>query len=99
MNARVIKTGAIVNLVTKRGEYFLDDNSNPYKEEELDFDVIVNDLKPDFAPLPDFTRLFGMGISQQGVQIAIQYMQNQPNASAEKVCEFVKHVMETIRML
>lgn len=98
MKARVISSGAIVNLVTKRGEYFIDENSNPYKEEELDFNVPA-DAQPDFPPLPDFTRLFGMGTSEHGVRIAVQYMQNQPNASADKVCEFVKQVMETIRKL
>lgn len=98
MKARVIKTGAVVNLVTKRGEYFIDESSNPYKEEELDFNVPA-DARPDFAPLPDFTKLFGMGVSEHGVRIAVQYMQNQPNASADKVCEFVKQVMETIRKL
>lgn len=98
MKARVISSGAIVNLVTKRGEYFIDENSNPYKEEELDFNVPA-DARPDFAPLPDFTKLFGMGVSEHGVRIAVQYMQNHPNASADVVCEFVKQVMETIRKL
>lgn len=98
MKARVISSGAIVNLVTKRGEYFIDENSNPYKEEELDFNVPA-DARPDFAPLPDFTRLFGMGVSEHGVRIAVQYMQNHPNASADVVCEFVKQVMEMIRKL
>ena len=98
MKARVIKTGAVVNLVTKRGEYFIDERSNPYKEDELDFNVPA-DARPDFVQRPDFSRLFGMGVSEHGVRIAVQYMQNQPNASADKVCEFVRQVMETISTL
>lgn len=36
---------------------------------------------------------------QPAADIAVQYMRNQPNASADKVCEFVKQVMETIKTI
>ena len=36
---------------------------------------------------------------QPAADIAMQYMRNQPNASADRVSEFVKQVMETIKTI
>lgn len=35
--------------------------------------------------------------TQAATQIAVQYMKGQPQASADKVCDFVKQVMTTIK--
>ena len=35
--------------------------------------------------------------TQAATQIAVQYMKGQPQASADKVCEFVKQVMTSIK--
>lgn len=37
MKAKVIKTGEVVTLTDKQGDYYLDENNNPYKEDELEF--------------------------------------------------------------
>ena len=42
MNALVLKTGKIVNIVDKRGEHYLDSNFNPYTKEELEFFIKQN---------------------------------------------------------
>lgn len=36
---------------------------------------------------------------QPATQIAVQYMKNQPNASTDKVCDFVKQVMKAIKSI
>lgn len=45
MNALVIKTGKIVNIVDKKGEHYLDNNYNPYKKEELEFFIKQNNCQ------------------------------------------------------
>ena len=42
MNALVLKTNKIVNIVEKRGEHYLDNNFNPYKKDELEFFIKQN---------------------------------------------------------
>lgn len=42
MNALVIKTNKIVNIVEKRGEHYLDNNFNPYTKDELEFFIKQN---------------------------------------------------------
>lgn len=59
MKARVKSSGAIVTLERKQGEYYIDSNSNPYREEELDFDVPA-DAVPDFAGMSDISRMATM---------------------------------------
>lgn len=41
MKAKVIKTGEVVTLTDKKGDYYLDSDNNPYKEEELEFGVLT----------------------------------------------------------
>ena len=42
MNALVIKTGNIVNIVDKKGEHYIDTNFNPYTKDELEFFIKQN---------------------------------------------------------
>lgn len=42
MNALVIKTNTIVNIVEKRGDHYLDNNFNPYTKDELEFFIKQN---------------------------------------------------------
>ena len=42
MNALVIKTGKIVNIVEKNGEHYIDNNFNPYTKDELEFFIKQN---------------------------------------------------------
>lgn len=42
MNALVIKTNKIVNIVEKRGEHYIDNNFNPYTKDELEFFINQN---------------------------------------------------------
>lgn len=42
MNALVIKTNTIVNIVEKRGEHYIDTNFNPYTKDELEFFIKQN---------------------------------------------------------
>ena len=100
MNAEVKSNGKIVNLVTKRGEYFIDSESNPYKEDELNFDVLVNGIEnADYHPLPDFGQLFGFGNIQHGVQIAVQYMKDHLSAMPREVGEFANEVMRYLKKI
>jgi len=98
MKAEVKSNGEIVELVTKRGEYYIDTNSNPYKEDELNFDVPM-DAKTDFPPMPDFGRLLGFGNIQHGVQIAVQYMKDHPSASPRDVGDYVERLMKILKTL
>ena len=42
MNALVLKTGKIVNIVEKKGEHYIDANFNPYTKDELEFFIKQN---------------------------------------------------------
>lgn len=92
MKALVKNTGHIVELVTKRGEYYIDTNSNPYKESELNFDV-PSDAIPDFQPMPEFSTILGFGNLQHSVLIAVQYMKDHPTAMPVEVGHFVQELM------
>lgn len=109
MYAIVVKTDTVVELVTKQGNYFIDTDSNPYKEEELCFDVptdripIVSSLSsnpPDFGM---FTRML-MGNNtaytiQHGIQLAQMYMTRHPEATGKEVGDFVVEVVKRIKLL
>lgn len=100
MKAEVKSNGEIVVLVTKRGEYYIDTNSNPYKEEELNFDVLVNGIEnADYHPLPDFGQMFGFGNIQHGVQIAVQYMKDHQTASPYDVGQYVGELMQILKKI
>ena len=99
MKAEVKSSGKIVDLVTKRGEYFIDTDSNPYKEDELNFDVLISDIKTDFPPMPDFGKMFGFGNIQHGVQIAVQYMKDHPSASPRDVGDYVRQLMKILKTI
>ena len=100
MKAEVKKSGKIVVLVTKRGEYYIDSDSNPYKEDELNFDVIDNEIEnADYHPLPDFGQLFGFGNIQHGVQIAVQYMKDHPSAMPYEVGQYVGELMQILKKI
>ena len=42
MNALVLKTNTIVNIVRKDKEHYIDDNFNPYTKDELEFFIKQN---------------------------------------------------------
>ena len=94
MKAREIKTGKIVELITKQGKHYLDANYNPYTEDELSFNIPM-DAKPDNPQMPDLTRLL-FNPMQQAVQIALEYMKAHPSATAKDVVKFTKTVISGI---
>lgn len=106
MYAIVIKADSVVELVTKQGDYFIDVDSNPYKEEELCFNVptdripVVPSGPPDFGM---FTRML-MGSNtaytiQHGIQLAQMYMTRHPEATGKEVGDFVAEVVSRIKLL
>lgn len=101
MKALVIKTGSVVDIVTMKGDYFIDSNSSPYKREELDFDNIPIDTTIN-PPLPfGFSGLFGPLNSQLCVQLAIQYMKDhrEKGYTVEEVVNFVDTAMIAFKTL
>lgn len=43
MLALVLKTQKVVNIVEKKGDYYIDEESNPYLKKELEFFIQQND--------------------------------------------------------
>lgn len=65
-----------------------------YKYNDLDFTA---DMEVVFSQMDIVIREFNEAGLQPATQIAVQYMKNQPNASTDKVCDFVTQVMKTIK--
>lgn len=66
MKAIVIETGAVVNVTQAKagGEYFIDDANNPYKIDELDFNVRENDISEYSGTIEDFMSSLGGQVAE-----------------------------------
>lgn len=102
MKAKVIKTGEIVTLYNKSGEYYLDENNNPYKEDELEFGVIDDTITP-ADPMDAMMKML-TGSQQQllmspALTFATEVVKAKPNMTAVGVAEYVATVITKLRQV
>ena len=100
MKAKVIKTGEVVTLYNKSGEYYLDENNNPYKEDELKFGVIDDTITP-ADPMVSLVKMV-QGSQQQLLMVpaltfATEVVKAKPNMTAVGVAEYVATVITELR--
>lgn len=100
MKAKVIKTGEIVTLYNKSGEYYLDENNNPYKEDELEFGVIDDTTTPT-DPMASLVKML-QGNRQQLLMVpaltfATEVVKAKPNMTAVGVAEYVATVITELK--
>lgn len=100
MKAKVIKTGEIVTLYNKSGEYYLDENNNPYKEDELEFGVIDDTITPT-DPMASLVKML-QGNRQQLLMVpaltfATEVVKAKPNMTALGVSEYVATVITELK--
>lgn len=105
--AIVRKNNKLVELVTKKGDFYLDTDNDPYREEELDFDV--HDDRKSSGPQPSnfmesvmssFSKNSQrMAYIQPAVQIATEYMKYHQNANAVEVAQFTTTIINQIKQL
>lgn len=100
MKAKVIKTGEVVTLYNKSGEYYLDENNNPYKEDELEFGVIDDTITPT-DPMASLMKML-QGNRQQLLMVpaltfATEVVKAKPNMTAVGVAEYVTTVITELK--
>lgn len=98
MKAKVRKTGEIVTLVDKREDYYIDNLNSPYKEEELEFGVIDNDIPTD--PMLAMAKIMS-GNSKQfllspALQLATEVLKVRPSIEAEDLANYVATVIDRV---
>ena len=104
MKAKVIKTGEVVTLYNKSGEYYLDENNNPYKEDELEFGVIDDTTTPTSTdPMASLVKML-QGNHQQMLMIpaltfASEVIKAKPNLTAAGVAQYVAIVITKLRQV
>lgn len=102
MKAKVIKTGEVVDLYNKSGEYYLDENSNPYKEDELEFGVIDDTITPT-DPVVPLVKMLQHNQQQllmvPALTFATEVVKAKPNLTAKGVAEFVETVITELRQV
>lgn len=67
-----------------------------YKYDDVDF---TEKMVAVISQIDIVIHAFNEAGLQPAADIAVQYMKGQPNASADKVCDFVKQVMSTIKSI
>lgn len=72
MNALVIKTNTIVNIVEKRGDHYLDTNFNPYTKDELEFFIKQNKRHSDDVDDDDEEEKEFLGFEINGQMLPFQ---------------------------
>ena len=101
MKARVIKTGEVVTLYNKSGEYYLDENNNPYKEDELEFGVIDTTMPTD--PMASLVNMVQRNQQQllmvPALTFATEVVKAKPNMTAVGVAEYVATVITKLRQV
>lgn len=101
MKARVIKTGEIIEIITKTGNYFIDSNSSPFKEEELEFSesLAKESLKAkkaeDENPWGKFYPFFTANIDSNITQIAVALIDKDKELSY--ICEALPCIVKCIK--
>ena len=104
MKAKVIKTGEVVALTDKQGDYYLDNNNNPYKEDELEFGVIDDTITPTSTdPMVALVKIL-QGNQQQLLMVpaltfATEVVKAKPNMTAAGVAEYVATVITELRQV
>lgn len=115
MRARVKKTGEIVELCDKRGDYYITVDSTPYKECELEFgvhkmdgggktsNVAYDDDEVDGSAIsmmmPCGAFSIGADIEYLAVQVAIAYIVNRHGMSPIEITTAVIDLMSKIKKL
>lgn len=102
MKAKVIKTGEIVTLADKQGVYYLDENNNPYKEDELEFGIIDDTLTPT-DPVVPLVKMLQHNQQQllmvPALTFATEVVKAKPNMTAVGVAEYVETVITKLRQV
>lgn len=105
MKAKVIKTGEVVTLTDKQGDYYLDSNNNPYREDELKFgiidDTIIDDTITPTDPMASLVKMV-QGSQQQLLMVpaltfASEVIKAKPNLTAAGVAQYVAIVISKLR--
>lgn len=102
MKAKVIKTGEVVILTDKQGDYYLDSNNNPYREDELEFGVIDDTITPT-DPMVSLVKMV-QGNQQQLLMVpaltfASEVIKAKPNSTAAGVAQYVAIVITKLRQV
>lgn len=102
MKAKVIKTGEVVDLTDKQGDYYLDNNNNPYKEDELVFGVIDDTITPTSTdPMVALAKMLQRNQQQllmvPALTFATEVIKAKPNLTAKGVAEFVEIVITELK--
>ena len=95
MNALVLKTGNIVNIVDKRGDHYIDNNFNPYTKDELEFFIKqnINTKKRDDDD-DDEQETFGVELNGQLMSFAEFNQIQMMNGHLEKILWLAATVIE-----
>lgn len=96
MNALVIKTNTIVNIVEKRGDHYIDTNFNPYTKDELEFFIKQNKKCNDEIDEDDEEEkeIFGVEVNGQMMSFAEFNQIQMMNGHLEKVLWLAATVIE-----
>ena len=96
MNALVIKTGKIVNIVEKNGNHYIDSNFNPYTKDELEFFIKqnINTKKRDDEEDDDEQETFGVELNGQLMSFAEFNQIQMMNGHLEKILWLAATVIE-----
>lgn len=96
MNALVLKTNKIVNIVEKRGEHYLDNNFNPYTKDELEFFIKqnINIKKHDDDEDDEEQEIMGVEMNGQLISFAEFNQIQMMNGHLEKVLWLAATVIE-----
>lgn len=102
MKAKVIKTGEVVTLYNKQGDYYLDSDNNPYKEDELEFGVIDDTITPT-NPVVPLVKMLQHNQQQllmvSALTFATEVVKAKPNMTAVGVAEYVATVITKLRQV
>ncbi len=99
MKARVIKTGVVVNIIDKNGDYYIDNNDNPYKECELEFGI-KDEIPAPTDPLIEAMRAMSNNkqlMMQPALTFAAEVIKAKPHMCSGDLCEYVTEVITAIK--
>lgn len=111
MKALVIKTDQVVEIVDKKGKYYLDNEANPYKKEELEFFFVENNVMQEenqqqggLIAFPNFFDFLNgnqqnserQDYIEHSVFLASTIIQTHPEWSAPDVVNYCNQIMQGI---
>lgn len=99
MKARVIKTGEVVNIIDKNGDYYIDTSNNPYKECELEFGI-KDEIPAPTDPLMAAMRALSNNkqlMMQPALTFAAEVIKAKPHMCSGDLCEYVTEVITAIK--